>query len=295
MHRARYRSAIAKWLRFPLVALVLGIIALTPFQFLASRLGGKRTPWPDTVFQPIAVLAVTALAIVAYKLFQRWIEQRADSDFPVLRAGRWVALGLLIGFLLFSSICAIVWSLGGLTVEGWGGFGGLWTMLAMALLASFFEELLFRALLLRQFEALIGTWGALFVTSALFGLFHAINPYATWYTCLAIAIEAGIPLGAAYVLSRNLWFPVAIHFAWNFTEGWVLTIPVSRLDAGTGLVQTSRHGPEWLSGGIFGLEASVVPVAVSLSVGLVMLVLAARRGQIRTPIWTKNRAVTIDG
>ena len=92
---------------------------------------------------------------------------------------------------------------------------------------GFTEELLFRGILFRWIEEFGGSWAALAVTSALFGLAHIFNPGATWFSSFAIAVEAGVLLGGAYMLTRNLWLAMGLHAGWNFTQGEIFDVPVS--------------------------------------------------------------------
>ena len=63
-----------------------------------------------------------------------------------------------------------------------------------------------------------GLWGALGISALIFGFAHMINPSASIWSSVAIAIEAGVLLGAAYKYTNSLWFPIGIHWAWNFTR-----------------------------------------------------------------------------
>jgi membrane protease YdiL (CAAX protease family) len=146
------------------------------------------------------------------------------------------------------------------------------------------EELFFRGILFRWIEELAGSWAALAVTSVLFGFAHAMNPNATLFSSTAIAVEAGILLGGAYMLTRNLWLPIGLHAAWNFTQGYLFGIPVSGV-AEEGLVRSRLSGSELLTGGGFGLEASVIAFVLATAVGIVMVVLAVRRGRVAPPLW----------
>jgi len=158
-------------------------------------------------------------------------------------------------------------------------------VLAMAIASGLFEELIFRGILFRQIEAMAGSWVALALTSAFFGAAHLANPDVTWFAAFAIAVEAGVLLGAAYMLTRRLWLAVGIHAAWNFTQGWIFSAPVSGGKALDGLLFTHRSGPDWLTGGGFGLEASAVAMVVATTAGVVMLVLAIKRGRVIAPRW----------
>jgi hypothetical protein len=126
------------------------------------------------------------------------------------------------------------------------------------------------------------------VTSAFFGLAHIMNPGATWFAAVAIAFEAGILLGGAYMLTRRLWLAIGLHAGWNFTQGWIFSVPVSGGKAPEGLLLVQRHGPEWLTGGAFGLEASAVAMVVATSAGCVLLWLAHRRGRFVAPMWARH-------
>jgi hypothetical protein len=122
------------------------------------------------------------------------------------------------------------------------------------------------------------------LTSALFGLAHIFNPNATWFSSFAIAVEAGLLLGAAYMLTRNLWLAMGLHAGWNFTQGEIFDVPVSGIDE-HGLVQAQLSGPELLSGGQFGLEASIIGLSIATATGLCLLYLAIRRGRLVRPSW----------
>ena len=95
------------------------------------------------------------------------------------------------------------------------------TALGIAAASGYIEEVIFRGVLFRIVEESLGTWLALGTTIALFGLAHLGNPNATLYGAAAIGIEAGMLLGAAYVVTRRLWFAVGVHFGWNFMQAGV--------------------------------------------------------------------------
>ncbi|MBB4612477.1 CPBP family intramembrane glutamic endopeptidase [Novosphingobium taihuense] len=233
-------------------------------------------------------LTVAVLAILIYLGARRWIERRANDELPMPLLLRELPLGLLIGAGLFTLMTGIVALMGGLAVERVNGMGALWAMLAMAVTSGTIEEILFRGILLRHIEAMLGTWAALAITSALFGLAHLANPGASLFAAFAIAMEAGILLSAAYLWKRRLWIPIGIHAAWNFTQGWIFSVPVSGSKAPEGLLVTTRNGPDWLTGGAFGLEASVIAMLVATAAGLVLLVRVVRQGGIRPPMWVKR-------
>src|SRR5262249_43241830 len=148
--------------------------------------------------------------------------------------------------------------------------------LLSAIAAGTIEEIVFRGVVFRLLEEWGGTWAALAISSLLFGAIHLLNPRATALGAIGVVFLGGILLAAAYVLTRRLWLPIGIHAGWNFAEGGIFGLPTSGL-ASTGIVRGEIVGPEWLSGGGFGPEASIVAVLVCAALGTLLLVRAARR------------------
>jgi len=267
------------------VEAVLVIAAAVAGSAVISNLPAARHT-PMTV---VIALFTALLVFAVYKGCKRWLERQPDAELALPGSGRELLAGLALGGLLFAGMTFIVSLLGGFTIHGFRGIGDLWSMLAISIVSGAFEETLFRGVLFRQIEAMLGSWWSLAITAALFGAAHIFNPDATWFAAVAIMMEAGILLGAAFMLTRRLWLAIGIHAAWNFTQGWVFSVPVSGGDAPLGLLITRRDGPDWLTGGAFGLEASVVAMLVATAAGLLMLRAAVRRGRVVAPMWKRPR------
>ena len=115
-----------------------------------------------------------------------------------------------------------------------------------------------------------------------------MNPNSTAFSSFAIAVEAGILLGGAYMLTRSLWMPMGLHAAWNITQGEIFDVPVSGL-AMNGLVNARIQGPELLSGGQFGFEASIIALVLATAAGVWLVVRAIRQGELVRPWWVRRR------
>ncbi|HVP55018.1 MAG TPA: type II CAAX endopeptidase family protein [Candidatus Eisenbacteria bacterium] len=236
-------------------------------------------------------LAVAATFLAAYLAGARWIERRRPvPELTPRRALPELAAGLALGFVLFSTTMAILWAMGVYHPAGWGSTKGLAEALSLAAMAGILEELLFRGILFRLSARIVGTWGALLFTSALFGLAHLGNKAATLSSGIAIMLEAGVLLGAAYALTRRLWLPIGLHIAWNFTEGSIYGMQISGNSAATGLLRGSLSGPSLLTGGAFGPEASIVAVMVCLVTALLLLYRTAQLSRIEPPAWSLSAA-----
>ena len=159
--------------------------------------------------------------------------------------------------------------------------------IAMALSSSVFEELLFRGVVYRSVETWFGSWAALVVSSLVFGLSHLLNPQGTLEGALFIAVEAGILLAGAYMLTRRLWLSFGFPMAWNYTQSAIFSGIVSGNDAEQGLIRSTVNGPDSLTGGSFGVESSVLALGLCTTTGIVMVVMAVRRGKIVAPIWKR--------
>ncbi len=128
--------------------------------------------------------------------------------------------------------------------------------IAMMIVVAFVEELLFRGYLLNNLLQSMNKWVALAISSVLFALFHEANPDVSVFAIVNILL-AGILLGLNYIFTKNLWFGICFHFAWNYFQGPVLGYDVSGLKL-TSVVQQSITGPEVWTGGLFGFEGSLL-------------------------------------
>jgi hypothetical protein len=113
---------------------------------------------------------------------------------------------------------------------------------------------------------------------------HMVNGFVTgefsYWGAVAIVVEAGVLLSAAYYLTRRLWFPIGLHAAWNFSLAGIFGLRVSGVDPVRGFIQGSLHGPDLLTGGSFGPEGSVVTVALGLALGIALLLKARQKGNL---------------
>jgi hypothetical protein len=98
-------------------------------------------------------------------------------------------------------------------------------------------------------------------------------------------------LGAAYAATGRLWLPIGLHFGWNFAEGPIFGAAVSGTGIGSGLIEGKFEGPNILTGGQFGPEASVVAVIVCLAAAPYFLWRALQRTE--PPIWKPVAAASV--
>ena len=283
---------IHRIIQFPLTRIILGLIFIGVGSLMvvlpsSILLGLAVTASPSTFRENVAVGVLLLIMLLSYALYVRVVERRAASELAFGHLWE-VLVGLLIGTAIFSLIIGILWLLGVYRVTGsnvWTAmFGAVW----IGIFPGISEELMFRGVLHRILEESLGTWIALLIVSLFFGFSHISNPGATIFSSVAIALEAGLMLGMAYTLTRRLWLPMGLHAAWNFVQGGVYGVNVSGVTTPSWLNSTPS-GPELLSGGSFGAEASLVSVVLCLGLFLIFLILARRRGHIVQPFWVRRR------
>jgi hypothetical protein len=90
------------------------------------------------------------------------------------------------------------------------------------------------------------------------------------------------------MLTRRLWPCIGFHVAWNFTQAGVFSGAVSGAFEQPGLLKARLEGPELLTGGAFGMEASLVALLVCTVAGVAILITAVRRGNIVKPSWRRK-------
>jgi len=281
----RFRRA----LRHPLLLFPVKVVLVAAPMILIVGVARGTLHWShamiDFVAGPIAVIVMITL----FTLYTRAIERRAVAELSPHRAPRELIVGFFTGTLCMALVFGVLMAYDVYHVTGMAAASVLWVWLVTSLVSGVFEELLFRGVLFRLVEESWGSYAALAVSSLFFGAAHLFNPNATWLSAVAIMAEAGILLGAAYMLTRRLWLPIGIHTGWNFAEGGVFGAAVS----GTpphGWLQSTISGPAWKSGGEFGPEASVAAVAICGALGVALVLWVAKHGGIIKPRWQRAAA-----
>lgn len=215
------------------------------------------------------LLAGGAVLLVLYRYWGKYAEKRETKDIALREMPGTTAKGLLTGFAYFATVTAIMALAGSYHIES-VQFRAEYQLLHLCLFftVAVSEEIVFRGILFRQLDERWGTWVAFAVSALFFGLLHLPNDNATLWSSFAIALEAGLLLAAAYKYSGSLWLPIGIHWAWNYTQGNIFGFGVSGSQPLPTIITPRLTGPEWLTGGAFGAEASVVAVVCGLILSL---------------------------
>ncbi|MFI6452449.1 lysostaphin resistance A-like protein [Streptosporangium amethystogenes] len=254
------------------------LVAVAAVAFVGSM--GVGAVQGNTLLTLVLGVATAVLAVFVYARVVRWSERREPVEVATKGAAAAVGRGTLIGIGMFVAVIANIAVLGGYRVVGQGSVSGAVALFGFMAAAAVTEELIFRGILFRIIEERAGTWLALALTSLLFGMSHLFNPNASLWGAIAIAIEAGAMLAAAYAATRTLWVPIGLHFGWNFAAAGIFSTEVSGNGATEGLLHGVTSGPALLTGGAFGPEASPYAVVFGALLTIVFMWLARRRGNL---------------
>jgi membrane protease YdiL (CAAX protease family) len=213
--------------------------------------------------------ALMLFALIVATLLMTLIEKRtyADYHFPLNQAfGKRFWQGVPYGFAMLSLLMALIaafrgFSLGNLALSGPDAlkFGAAYG--AAFIMVGIFEEFSFRGYMQSTLTPGIGFWPAAVVLSILFGAIHLGNGGEAWTGAM---MAGSFGLLAAFSLQRtgNIWFPIGMHAAWDWGETYFYSVPDSGFLAKGHLLNSTFHGPTWLTGGTVGPEGSAFAFVV---------------------------------
>ena len=244
-----------QWILMVMAAIFLG---LTGYGLVVAA--------TEATHSSVVALLAPLVLIALYVLVVRWFEKEWAPDILTKNAVWHLLLGLAVGVVYFILVVGIMWLCGCCSIQqlSWDWNAQIKAFL-MFLGVAVGEEVLFRGVVFKWIDKRWGLWVALIVSGLIFGFVHLTNDNATIWSSLAISIEAGLLLGAAYKWSGSLWLPIGIHWTWNYTQGNIFGFAVSGTDAGGTLLQVVPDGPDIITGGAFGAEASIISVVLGLA------------------------------
>jgi membrane protease YdiL (CAAX protease family) len=231
-----------------------------------------RLHFPDRTFTWSSFL-LNYLVDFVFAAAIAWVMSRIERErfssygLPLVHnAGRLLWRGAIWGFVPSAIILIPIYLAGacsfqGLAVHG-RDFAFYATVWALAMLAlGFGEEFLFRGYLLKALSEGIGFWPAAVLLSSLFGLVHLIfKPHEDWIDPISVALY-GLFWCLTLRRTGSLWFAVGFHAASDYADMIVFAEPNSGNDGKPvpgHLLDIRFHGPDWLTGGPRGTEASIL-------------------------------------
>lgn len=284
-------TALGRVIQFPITRILIAIVFLLPavaihkiLEALVDMLPGSVSSWLNHA----ETIIMFIFFLLAYRIYVKVIEKRPAYEISSGGALKETGYGFIIGGGLLTSVVLVLAILGYYKIAGFNSPMVLVTAFITFGMGAFIEELIFRLLLFRLIEEFFGSWAAIAVLAVLFGFAHMINQNATIITSLAIVLEAGILIAAAFMYTRRLWLVFGIHLAWNYLQSGIWGVRTSGEEF-PGLINSEITGPAWLTGGEFGTEGSVITVILCLAAGIILLKMAIGKNQVVKPAWKRKK------
>lgn len=286
------KSIGQKILHFPLTKIIVGFVVVISANYFVGILLStllKTIQVSKNSNDLIIGIVPPIFAGIAYMVFFAFYEKRKITEFSVENLGRNLFFGIILGTLLQSMTILIMYLRGEYNILHINGLIAIIPALILSFSSAVFEEILLRGILYRVVEEKLGSYIALIISSVVFGVLHFSNPGASVTYGFALMLQAGFLLASAFLWSKNLWFPIALHFAWNFTQGGIYGANISGINAGKSLFTSKIEGNTLFTGGEFGPEGSIQATIFCTLAGIILLVLSIKENKIVMPYWKKSK------
>jgi membrane protease YdiL (CAAX protease family) len=217
----------------------------------------QQHTWEITIHQQAVIVVVTTLVCQTMRK-SSMSELVGKLNLNLLKN---TLLGLVAGALLMLLPAIFLMTFGYIQSQhGSGNFSPLVEASLVAFSVAVAEEFLFRGFIFQRIRKSIGLWGAQLLIAGYFLLTHMGNPGMTGDIKLLASVNifiASIMFGFAYIKTDSLIMPIAFHFMANWVQGTLLGFGVSGNEQASLFKPVLSNSPSWLTGGSFGLEASV--------------------------------------
>lgn len=275
-----------KILYFFLTKIIIGIAVIVGLIVFIEWLGKlilDKTQLTDEIKNAVISITQIICALVVYVSLFRVYEKRKIDELKLSAFPKNAFFGFLTGLILQSLMILVIYLSGGYSILQVNPFSFLFPGFISSLTAGFIAEILILGVFFRLMEENLGTIITLMISGFLFGVMHSGVKGATILSVLSTVMQAGILLPAAYVFARNLWFPIFLHFAWDFAEPSIYGGINPSLTSEKTLFVSKITGAEFLTGGKFGPQSSLQSIIFCLALGLIFLWLAKQKNNFIKP------------
>ena len=200
--------------------------------------------------------------VIMLWLFMKFIDKQPLIEIGFQTVGRLKEFnyGLILGLLIMAFAYVFLSLIGEIVFENFTfDLQKIFLSIILFIGVSVFEEVIFRGYMLKNLLESFNPYVALFISSIFFSLIHGSNPNVTTLGLCNIFL-AGFFLGASYIFTKNLWFPIALHFSWNFFQS-MFGFKVSGLDSYS-IIEFTIPENNMLNGGEFGFESSFLSIII---------------------------------
>jgi membrane protease YdiL (CAAX protease family) len=279
-----------KIFHFFLTKIVIGIVIIGGLVAMVEWAGNFLDFFHLTAGAKNTLISVAdgAITWAAYIVVFRIYEKRKITEFRMSSLGKSAAMGLILGLGLQSFFILVIYLAGDYAIFKINPVGYLSESFAASLKAGFVAEILIMGVIFRLTEQCFGTKITLVFMTMLFALLHIKSKGASVLSVSATALQAGFMLAAAFIATRDLWFPIFIHFSWDFTEPGIFGGTNPGISISQTLFSSSIEGNALITGGPTGPQNSLQAVFCCLVAGMLLLYIGRRRNNFILPFWVRQ-------
>ncbi|WP_105182420.1 CPBP family intramembrane glutamic endopeptidase [Streptococcus suis] len=253
----------------PITALVLMAVAETVGYFAFMPL---FFIFIDNAFVTLSLeLLAFAFISLAIILWARFVEKSPWLGLGIRKKGalKDFLLGWGIGAAMLTTCVLLMWGFGAIQVTSFqfsANLVGEFLILVLAWsIQGTAEELLTRGWMFSSLAAKHNIPVGILVSSLFFTFLHLGNDGLSLIPLLDLTLFA-ILACLVMLKTGNIWVISGIHAAWNCFQGNVFAFPVSGTQAGQAFIAVETSGPDWLSGGAFGVEGSIISLLIQAGI-----------------------------
>ncbi len=224
-----------------------------------SKMSGGNIDLNMMIFLEYSMIFIMGIMLW---LFMKFIDKQPLIEIGFQTKGRLKEFnyGLIMGLVIMAFAYVSLSLIGEIVFENYiFDLQKIFLSIILFIGVSVFEEVIFRGYMLKNLLESFNPYVALFISSIFFSLIHGSNPNVTTLGLCNIFL-AGFFLGASYIFTKNLWFPIALHFSWNFFQS-MFGFKVSGLDSYS-IIEFTIPKNNMLNGGEFGFESSLLSIII---------------------------------
>lgn len=290
-------ALINRVLYFPITKIVIGI--LVPFSVFVLTQNFLLKPFFFSIIQdqevarPIIHCISFFVLLAAYYYLFRFYEKRDITELSLQYLPKEMFGGLAFGFLSISLVIFILYLLGYYQAISISTSQYPIRLFTFLIFAAIVEDLFHRGLIVRVCENWLGTHLTLVIAMLVELQQHFFNPDSNLFSFL-LYLTWGFTMGMMFIYTKRIWLPFFFHLGWNFAQPFYGSNLSGLKDMGS-IVQSRINGPELLTGGVFGIENSIITLSFLLIIGITFYVLAKKEGKIVESKLFKRRNEKMQG
>ena len=280
--RTNMNASIQRVLHFPITKIIVGIVV--PFSLFVIIQNFALKPFfysiiPDkNIANPIIHCISFLVLLVGYYFLFRFYDKRKITELSLAYLPKELLGGFILGFSSISLSIFILYLLGYYQPMSITTAHYPVKFFTVLVFAAIVEDLFHRGLIVRICENWLGTHLTLVIAMLVELQLHIYNPN-TNFVSLILYLVWGFTGAMMFIYTKRIWLPFFFHLGWNFSQPFYGSNLSGLNDMGS-IIQSTFSGPELLTGGVFGIENSMITLTFLLLIGIAFYYLAKREGKI---------------